>query len=123
MSSLGGQLVGRGLVTLPKSVAFSTTVSSQRSSIGSVPVLGMAEVYTEVPGGSVVVAATVVDVPVAASDVVMGVAAVDVDVSVERGVAVPVCKPPRKVPAATEMPTSKRRRCNMPSARAVRCSV
>jgi hypothetical protein len=71
----------------------------------------MAEAVTEVPGGSVAVAAAVVDVAVAASGIVMGVATVAV--SVGDGVAVPICKPPRKLPAATEMPTSNRRKCIM----------
>jgi len=61
-----------------------------------------------VPGRSVGVAAAEVDVAVASSGVVIGVATVDV--SVLDGVAVPVCSPPRKLPAATEMPTSNRRR-------------
>jgi hypothetical protein len=64
-------------------------------------------VDAEVSGGSVVVAAAVVDMAVAGSGVVMGVAMVDV--SLGDGVAVPVCKPPRKLPAATEMPRSKSR--------------
>jgi hypothetical protein len=94
-----GQLVGRGPIALSKLVAFSPN----RSSMGSVP------------GGSVVVAAAVVDVAVAASSVMVGIATVDV--SLGDGVPVPVCKLPRKLPAATEMPTSNRRRCIMPSNR------
>ena len=50
----------------------------------------------EVPGGRVVVAAAVLDVVVVGSGVVMGVATVDV--SVGDGVAVSVCKLPRKLP-------------------------
>jgi hypothetical protein len=87
--------------------------SPQRSSIGSVAVaLGMAEVDAEVPGRGVVVAAAMVVVAVAASSVVMGVPTVDILVG--DSVAVPVCMPPRKLPAATEMPTSNRRKCIMP---------
>jgi hypothetical protein len=105
-----GQLVGGDLVALPKLVAFSTTGSLQTSSSGSVAdALGTATVDAEVSGGRVVVAAAVVDVAVAGSGIVMGVATVDV--SIGDGMAVPVCKPPRKLPAATEMPRSTRRRC------------
>jgi hypothetical protein len=75
----------------------------------------MAEVDVEVPGGRVVVAAAMVDVAMAGS-CVAGVAMVDV--SVGDGMAVPVCKPLRKLPAATEIPRSKRRRCIMLSAEA-----
>jgi len=75
----------------------------------------MAEVDAEVTGGSVAVVAALVDMAVAGSGVVMGVATVDI--SLEDGKAVPVCKP-RKLPAATEMPRSNRRRCIMPSTEA-----
>jgi hypothetical protein len=75
--------------------------------------LDTAEVGAEVPVGRLVVAAAVVDVAMASSGVV-GVAMVDV--SMGEGVAVPVCKPPRKLPAATETPRSKRHRCIMLSA-------
>jgi len=106
-----GQLVGRGAFALcaevAKLVTFSPIGSPQRSSTGCVAVmLATAELDAEVPGGSVVVAKAMVD---AGSGVVMGVTTVDV--SVGGGVAIPVCKPPRKLPAATEMPRSTRRRC------------
>jgi len=77
----------------------------------------MAEADAEVPGGSAVAAAAMVDVAVAGTGVVMGVATVDV--SVGDGVAVPVCKPPRKLPAVMEMPRSNRRRCIMPGTEAL----
>jgi len=75
----------------------------------------MAEADAEVPGGSVAVAAAVVNVAAADSGVVMGVTTVDV--SVRDGVEVPVWKAPRKLPAAMEMPRSNRRTC-MPSTEA-----
>jgi hypothetical protein len=53
------------------------------------------------------------------SDVVMGVGTgVVVDVSLVDGVVAPVGKPPRKLPAATEMPRSNRCRCIMPGTEA-----
>jgi len=95
-------------------VAFSTTGSPSTSFTGSVAiVLGMAEVDAAAPVGNIAVDAALVDVAAAGSGVVMmGVATVET--SVGDGTAVPVCKPPRKLPAATEMPTSNRRRCIMP---------
>jgi len=78
--------------------------------------LARAEEDAEVPGGSIVIAEALVDAGVAGSSVVMGVAMVDI--SVGGGVAIPVCKPPRKLPAAMEMPRSNRLRCIMPSTEA-----
>jgi len=73
----------------------------------------MAEVDAEAPGRSVTgEAAAEVDVAVVSRGVVIGVATVDV--SALDGVAVPVCKPPRKLPVATETPTSNRRRSIVP---------
>jgi hypothetical protein len=91
-------------------VVFSKSGSAQRSSPdGVAAVSGKAVVDAEVPGDAILV-----DVSVTSGGFVVMRAAM-VDVSVEDEAAVPVCKSPRRLPAATETKMNNRRTCVMPT--------